>query len=219
MLLAHPSDFELPPPPPQPPPFTDNSTTVNHAPAINKISSSIDKVPSVPSPPPSSQPHQDSPIHYSLAAEENVLGLEEDVLGFTTTHFPPGSLSLECAGATLPCVVENLDLHEDAWTTEVRVQLPQPSSIQDSLVHIVGRPRVCRIFGINTRVCTFTPTEDRPRHGLCDSGANLCVTNNPNLLVNVQPCEPFTISLVTSVGGHSHRNICSSHGVADVAEW
>ncbi len=59
----------------------------------------------------------------------------------------------------------------------------------------------------------FTPTEDRPRHGLCDSRANLCMTNNPNLLVDVRPSEPFTISLATSDGGHSHMNICSSCGL------
>jgi hypothetical protein len=39
------------------------------------------------------------------------------------------------------------------------------------------------------------------------------MTNNPNLLVDVRQCEPFTISLATSNGGHSHTNIYSSRGL------
>jgi hypothetical protein len=36
---------------------------------------------------------------------------------------------------------------------------------------------------------------------------------NPNILVNVRPCEPFTILLATTDGGHSHTNVCRSHGL------
>ncbi len=141
------------------------------------------------------------------------MGLEEDTLGFHFTDFPPGLLSLECAGTVSPCTIADLGLHDDSWTNEIRAQFPQPMGLQDSLFHIVVRPRVCGIFGNGTYVCTFTPTGDTPHRGLCDSGANLCMTNNPNLLVDVCPCEPFTILLATTDGGHSHMNVCQRHGL------
>jgi hypothetical protein len=81
------------------------------------------------------------------------------------------------------------------------------------LVHTLGRPRVCGVFGDNTRVYAFTPTGNTPTCGLFDSGANLCMTNNPNLLVDVRLCPPFTISLATSDGGHSHTNVCRRRGL------
>ncbi len=46
------------------------------------------------------------------------------------------------------------------------------------------------------------------RASLADSGANLCMTNNPNLLVDVHPCAPFTIAVATSNGQHSQSNVC-----------
>jgi hypothetical protein len=160
-------------------------------------------------------PHnQDSPIRFSLPAEEDVLGLEEGVLGLPFTEFPPGSISSGCAGATSRCTVADLALYEDAWTDEIWAQLPVPASLQDSLVHIIGRPRVCGIFNDTTRVYAFTPTDTTiPTRGLFDSGANLCMTNNPNLLVDVRPCPPFTISLATTDGGHSHTNVCRRRGL------
>jgi hypothetical protein len=142
------------------------------------------------------------------------LGLEEDVLGLPFTEFPPGSLSSGCAGATSPCTVADLALYEDVLTDEIRAQLPVPVSLQDSLVHIVGRPRVCGIFNDTTRVYAFTPTDTTtPTRGLFNSGAILCMTNNPNLLVDVRPCPPFTISLATTDGGHYHKNVCRSRGL------
>jgi hypothetical protein len=80
-------------------------------------------------------------------------------------------------------------------------------------VHIVAHPQVCGIFGDGTCVYTFTNTDNTPRCGLCDSGANLCMTNNPNLLVDVCSCAPFTILLATSDGGHSHTNVCHRLGL------
>jgi hypothetical protein len=55
--------------------------------------------------------------------------------------------------------------------------------------------------------------DDTPCCGLCNSGSNLCMTNNPNLLVDVCQCAPFTISLATSNGGHSHTNVCRRRGL------
>jgi hypothetical protein len=39
------------------------------------------------------------------------------------------------------------------------------------------------------------------------------MTNNPNLLLDVHPCAPFTILLATSDGGHSHTNVCRRRGL------
>ncbi len=141
------------------------------------------------------------------------MGLEEDVLGFRFTDFPLGLLSSECAGAVSPCAIADLGLHKKSWTNEIRAQLPQPTGLQDSLVHIVVQPQVCGIFGNGTRVCAFMLTNYTPHCGLCNSGTNLCMTNNPNLLVDVCPFKPFTILLATTDGGHSHTNICQCHGL------
>jgi hypothetical protein len=55
--------------------------------------------------------------------------------------------------------------------------------------------------------------DNTPSCGLCNRGANLCMTNNPNLLVDVHPCAPFMILLATSDGGHSHTNVCRCRGL------
>jgi hypothetical protein len=39
------------------------------------------------------------------------------------------------------------------------------------------------------------------------------MTNNPNLLVDVRPCAPFTMSLATSNEGQSHMNVCKRCGL------
>jgi hypothetical protein len=205
-----------PPPPPPPPPKTaHNDTPVDRVPCvppmvppISNIPPTADKVPCTSSAVLPNQPHRDSPIRFSLPSEEDILGLEEDVLGFQITNFPPGLLSLQCAGAKPQCSIADLGLQDDSWAEEIRAQFPEQTRLQDSLVHIVGRPRVCGLFGDGARVCTFTTIDDAPSRSLCDSGANLCMTNNPNLLVDVRPCAPFTISLATSDGGHSHTNVC-----------
>jgi hypothetical protein len=129
-------------------------------------------------------------------------------LGLHYTEFPPGSLSLGCTGTVSPCAMANLGLHKNSWTDEIRAQIPQQMGLHNSLVHIVATPRVYGIFGDSTWVCAFTPTGATPHCGLCDSSANLCMTNNPNLLVDVCPCTPCKISLATTDSGHSHTNIC-----------
>ena len=62
-------------------------------------------------------------------------------------------------------------------------------------------------------IYSYTHTNTPSHTGLCDSGANLFMTNNPNLLVDVRQCEPSSISLATSDGGHSHTNVCSRRGL------
>jgi len=207
-------------PPPQPPPDSPIfHPTVCFHPTMATHSTNIipraDDMPEASSPiPPDTSHNQDSPRHFSLPAEEDVLGLEEDVLGLPFTEFPPGSLFSGCAGATSPCTVPDLALYEDVCTDKIRAQLPVPASLQDSLVHIVGRPRVCGIFNDTTRVYAFTHTDTTtPTRGLFDSGTNLCMTNNPNLLVDVRACPPFTISLATTDGSHSHKNVCQRCGL------
>jgi hypothetical protein len=180
---------------------------------ISAIDNAPGASPGALTPIPSCQPHRVSPIRFSLPAEEDALGLKEDVLGFQSTDFPPGSLTSDCAGTLSSRAVKPLDLFEDVWVSEFIAELPPPLSVQDSLIHIVGCPRVCGIFGDNSRVYSYTQMATTPRTGLCDSGANLFMTNNPNLLVDVRHCEPSSISLATSNGGHSHTNVCSRRGL------
>jgi len=78
--------IEDPPIPPQPPPDPSVRDMVNYI-------SAIDNAPGTSTPIPSCQPHRVSPIRFSLPAEEDILGLEEVILGFQSTDFPPGSLS------------------------------------------------------------------------------------------------------------------------------
>jgi hypothetical protein len=120
----------------------------------------------------------------------------------------------------------------DAWLEQLQAPLPTPASICDSLVHIMTRPHICGLFGNGTRICAvgdticniqapphqqnlpiLIPTPKTTCSGLADSGANLCMTNNPNLLVNIRPCAPFTIKVATSDGQHSQTNMCHRHGL------
>jgi hypothetical protein len=189
-----------------------SSTLVSHllSPTLPPLST---KCPARPRPPHLVHLIKTHQSFFLLPSEEEVLGLEEDVLGFHFTDFPPGSLSLECAGVVSPCAVADLGLHKDSWTNRIRAQRPQSTGLQDSLVHIVVQPQVCGIFGDGIRVCAFMLMDNTPHCGLYNSGANLCMTNNPNLLVEVCPCEPFTILLATTNGGHSHTNICRCRGL------
>jgi hypothetical protein len=150
--------------------------------------------------------HRDSPTGSPVAAEE-------DVLGFQMTDYPRGLLSSFCVGPMPQCTIGDLGLQDDTWAAEIKAQFPEQTRLQESLVHIVGRPRVCGLFGDGTRVCAITMPDDLPTCGLCDRGANLCMTNNPNLLVDVRPCAPFTISLATSDGSQSHMNVCKCRGL------
>ncbi len=111
------------------------------------------------------------------------------------------------------------DLSMDAWLEQLQAPLPTPARVCNSLVHIMARPCICGLFGDGTRVCAMgdticsihipqhqqelpitIPTPKTACSGLADSGANLCMTNNPNLLVNICPCAPFTIAVATSDG-------------------
>ena len=158
-------------PPPDPPPCAAPSPL-----PVTHIIPRADDMPDASSPVPDTSHNQDSPRRFSLPAEDNVLGLEEDVLGLPFTEFPSGSFSSGCAGATSPCTVADLDLYEGVWTDEIRAQLPVPASLQDSLVHIVRRPRVCGIFIDTTRVYAFTLTDTMtPTRGLFDRSTNLCM--------------------------------------------
>lgn len=53
-------------------------------------------------------------------------------------------------------------------------------------------------------------------HGLTDSGANLCMTNDPSLLLNVGPCHPFHIDQATSDGTPSASNVCDRVGLLPI---
>ncbi len=52
--------------------------------------------------------------------------------------------------------------------------------------------------------------------GLVDSGANLCMTHDPLLLVDVRPCPPFSIGLATYGGSPSSSAVCRYRGLLPV---
>ncbi len=129
------------------------------------------------------------------------------------TDYPPGLLSSFCIGSMPQCTLGDFGPQDDSWADIIKAQFPEQTQHQDSLLHIVGRPRVCGLFGDGTRICALTTPDNLPTRGLCDCSANLCMTNNPNFLVDVRPCAPFTISLATSDGGQSHMNVCKNCGL------
>jgi hypothetical protein len=156
---------------------------------------------------------------------------------FPLCTIPSGSLFLESHCSATPQRVAALhgpqDLCMDAWLEQLQALLPTPASICDSLVHIMVRPRICGLFGNGTRICAVgdticsiqtlqhqqnlvpisIPTPKTACSGLVDSGANLCMTNNPNLLANVCPCALFTIAVATSNGQHLQTNVCHRRGL------
>jgi hypothetical protein len=118
------------------------------------------------------------------------------------------------------------DLCLDAWLEQLKTPLPTPSSVCISLIHITARPQIWDLFGNGTRVCAVKdticsitnphqqnlqiaiPTPLNACSSLINNGANLCMTNNPNLLVNIQACTPFVIALATLDGRQSQTNLC-----------
>jgi hypothetical protein len=120
----------------------------------------------------------------------------------------------------------------DSWLEQIQALLSTPANISNSLVHIKARPHICGLFCDGTRICAVgdnicsiqtpqhqqnlpipIPTPKTVCAGLANSGANLCMMNKPNLLVDVQPCAPFTIAVATPSGQHSQNNVCRRRGL------
>jgi hypothetical protein len=163
-------------------------------------------------------------------AEDNVLGTtdipgaEVNVLGTTPppdcnfTTRPPSPKSVMAFDADDPDIVLLDALHS-----------PHPPSLQDSVVHIVGQTRVCGISGDPRSYSAMGPKAydngcgpsrlnvPTPKAvGLVDSGANLCMTHDPLLQVDVRPCPPFHIGLATQDGSPSKSNVCQYCGLLPV---
>ena len=78
-------------------------------------------------------------------------------------------------------------------------------------IHISCSPRVCNIQGDST---TIHRTPD-PNRKLVDSGANICITNDLDILVDITDVAPFSISVATEgdVADDSH---CTKKGLLPV---
>jgi len=68
-------------------------------------------------------------------------------------------------------------------------------------IHISCSPRVCNIHGDRTTIRRVPDTYQR----LMDSGANICITNDLGILVDVSDVAPFSISVVSSYRGRRRR--------------
>ena len=75
-------------------------------------------------------------------------------------------------------------------------------------VHISFTPRVCNVKGDSTIIKPTIQTSNQ----LVDTGANVCITNNINNLVDVENIAPFSISVATD-GGNTNNNSCTKKGL------
>jgi hypothetical protein len=68
----------------------------------------------------------------------------------------------------------------------------------DSITRVVGLPRV---FGLRSDGSSYVQVK-RTARSLMDGGANICLTGDLNLLVNVVEIEPLPISV--AIGGEDN---------------
>ncbi len=74
-------------------------------------------------------------------------------------------------------------LRSDAIKQSSLVELPTPPSVSDSIVWVVGCPRVLRLQQDSQSSVTICQS-DKPS-SLIDGGANICVTSNLSILVGM----------------------------------
>jgi hypothetical protein len=80
-------------------------------------------------------------------------------------------------------------------------ELPDFPSVMDSIMRLIGSPRV---FGLQTGCSSYAQVK-RTSATLIDGGANICLTGDLNLLVNVVEIPPLPI-LVAINGEELHIN-------------
>jgi hypothetical protein len=87
-------------------------------------------------------------------------------------------------------------------------ELPSFPLVMDSITQVVGSPRV---FGLRSNGSLYVQVK-RTACSLIDGGANICLTGNLNLLVDVVDIKPLPISV--AVGGEDTAvdNSCTQQG-------
>jgi hypothetical protein len=126
---------------------------------------------------PFSPPPADKPVDLPPPEPSPVLALD----------FPPGSLA-DAFISPLRCTVILVACHDNDHCGG-NLSLPP----LDSVIHMVGTPRVCGIDGSDTTSVTVNPTGDTCP--LVDGGSNICVTGDLHLLVDTVDISPVTISV------------------------
>jgi len=100
-------------------------------------------------------------------------------------------------------------LDVDAMELALRDGAPVFPSTLDSVVHVVTRPQVFGLAGNSPHVYAL----QSKRGGLTDSGANICMTNDPSLLIDIRECSPFHILQAMEDGAPSASNVCDRMGM------
>ena len=103
-------------------------------------------------------------------------------------HMPPAS-------AVGPLVLRHADL-------------PAFPSIMDSITRVVGSPRV---FGLKNDSSSYVQVR-RTSTSLVDAGANICLTGDLNLLVDVVEIPPLPISVAVQGDSPSLDDCCTKRG-------
>lgn len=129
---------------------------------------------------------------------------------------PPGSI---LADITTP-----FDLSDDFDFTQSDSDYPSLATLPpEHNFEDIELPSIHRI-SCSSVVCGLSSTGPRfvarlmdgSTHGLVDSGANLCMTNNPSLLLDIRQCHPFHIDQATSDGSPSKSNVCNQVGMIPI---
>jgi hypothetical protein len=102
------------------------------------------------------------------------------------------------------------NLHTDAIEQSLLAELPPAPSVSDSVVRVVGYPRVLGLQQDSQSSVKIRPL-DTPT-GLIDGGANICATGDLSILVGVVDIPPLPITAALKNGETSIDDCCTKRG-------
>jgi hypothetical protein len=131
--------------------------------------------------------------------------------------FPPGSLfdPDELAWPPSPTTLFGfpLDPTSDQAFAGMVAELPDLPNTMDSIMHVVGLPRVCGLSGDSMTLVTIRSSGSAYDSTLVDTGANICVTGMLDLLVDVVVIPPLPILVAVHGAGVSLDDCCTHCGL------
>jgi hypothetical protein len=131
--------------------------------------------------------------------------------------FPPGSLfdPDELAWPPSPTTPFGFpfDPTSDQAFAGMVAELPDLPNTIDSVMHVVGLPRVCGLSGNSMTLVTIRSSGLAYDSTLVDTGANICVTGMLDLLVDVVVIPPLPILVAVHGAGVSLDDCCTHCGL------
>jgi hypothetical protein len=111
------------------------------------------------------------------------LNNKQTVLPPPAPDFPPGSLAHNLLRSPTRYI---------QWQGNPTGSTP-PTTLLDSVTHLIGSPRICGIHGTDATLVTIMPSGNSCP--LIDGGSNICVTGDLHLLVDLVDIPPVAISI------------------------